>query len=155
MVDLVQVLEGATYLAFIAGAIFAVFELRSISGDRKTDLMMRMNEYWASKSFQETLLKLRETKTKEPLEIEKAVGKLELYALVDYLDGIASLAQFKLLSVKFICYQYPWAGTWNKLEPYVQYYREHGRKYWGLAFESIAKTDLKLIEQHGMEIIEG
>lgn len=155
MVDLLQVLEGATYAAFIAGAIFAVIELRSISGDRKTDLLMRMNEYWASKDFQETLMKLRNTKSKEPLELEKSVGKLELYALVDYLDGIASLAQFRLIGTKFVCYQYPWTGTWNKLEPYVVYTREQGRKYWGGNLEWIAKIDLKYIKRAGMEVIEG
>ena len=153
MVDLLQVLEGATYTAFIAGAIFAVFELRSIKSDRKTELIMRVTEYLSDKELQETMAKVREINTKDPLQIEAEVGKDAIFALVDYLDGISSLAQFKLLDVKFLCYQFTWAGTWNRLEPYVKHMRPRSLKYWGSGFEWMAKEDMKWIKRLGMEVM--
>ena len=48
MVDILQVLEGATYAAFILGATVAVIELRSMRKDRELEFYMRMNEYWCS-----------------------------------------------------------------------------------------------------------
>ena len=66
MVDILQVLEGAAYVGFIAGAIFAVMELRTLSKDRKTELTMRMNEHWASKDFEEAFIKIRELDSTDP-----------------------------------------------------------------------------------------
>ena len=153
MVDLMQVLEGATYAAFIAGAIFAVIELRSMKSDRKTELILRINEYFSSKDFEETMFKVREIDTKDPREIEEKVGRVAIFALVDYLDGISALAQFKLLDVKFLCYQFTWTGTWNRLEPYIKHMRQYSLRYWGSGFEWMAAEDLKWINRMGMEIM--
>ena len=153
MVDLMQVLEGATYAAFIAGAIFAVVEVRSIKNDRKTELVMRMGEY-LSINFQETLLKLSDLDTKDPRQIEEKVGRLGIYGLVGYLEQIAVLAQHKLLDTKFVCYMFPWVGIWRKLEPYVMYVRQSGHKYWAADLEWIAAEDMKFIDRLGMEVID-
>jgi hypothetical protein len=71
VVDLLLVLEGAAYVGFIVGAIFAVYELRSASKDRKTDMMMRINEWWCRPEWAEPLAKLWKTDFKNEEEAEK------------------------------------------------------------------------------------
>ena len=44
MVDLMHVLEGLAYVGFIAGAFFAVVELRTMSRDRKIESKLRETE---------------------------------------------------------------------------------------------------------------
>lgn len=42
MVDLIQVLEGAAYVGFILGAVFAVLELRGIGRERRVSIVVDM-----------------------------------------------------------------------------------------------------------------
>jgi hypothetical protein len=142
VVDLLQVLEGLAYVGFIAGAIFAVIELRSMSKDRETDFQMRMNEYWSSKDFAEVLLKVRELpETTDPREIEDKVGKLGLYRYVEYLDGIAGLVENRSLNKKLVLSLAEWFGLWVKLEPWIFDVREKGYPVFASGFQWLVEED--------------
>lgn len=144
MVDLMRVLEGATYAAFIAGAIFAVIELRTMRKDRETDFLMRMNEFWCSKDFAEVLLKVRELpETDDPREIENKVGKLPLYMYVEYLEGIAMMAQNKSLKKDFVLSLAEWFNLWVKLEPWIRDVRQKGYPVFAEGFEWLVEEDQK------------
>jgi len=119
VVDTLQVLEGATYLAFIVGALVAVYELRSMSKDRKTELMMRMNEHWCSRDFEEALLNIKELDTKDPREMEGKCGKVSLWMVVDYDDTIAAMAYYNLLDRKFVLQQIAFDIHWEILQPWI------------------------------------
>ena len=142
MVDILQVLEGATYMAFIAGAIFAVLELRSMNKDRETDFMMRLNEYWTSKDFIETVVKVRELpETNDPREIEDLVGKMALHSYVEYLDGIGQMGRNKTMRLDFVLDLAEWAGLWVKLEPWILDVRQKGIPLFGSDFQWIVEED--------------
>lgn len=145
VVDILQVLEGATYMAFIAGAIFAVVELRTMSKDRETDFLMRMNDYWSSKDFQEALLRVREmNETEDPHEIEDKCGRLALFTYVDYFEGIAMLAMNKSLNKQFVLNLAEWFGLWNKLEPWIMYQRQiAGSDMFAGGFQWLVEEDQK------------
>ena len=113
MVDILQVLEGAAYVGFIAGAIFAVMELRSLSKDRRTELIMRMNEHWSSKDFEEAWIKIRELDSKNPSEMEEKCSRLSLWMVVNYFDGIGNLARENLLDREFVLGQVNWVFMWE------------------------------------------
>jgi hypothetical protein len=119
VVDILQVLEGAAYVGFIAGAIFAVMELRTLSRDRKTEVVMRMNEYWASKDFEEAFIKIRELDSEDPRQMEEKCTKQSLWMVVDYLDGIGVLAEDGLLDKKYVINMIAWELIWDRLEPWV------------------------------------
>ena len=144
MVDILQVLEGATYAAFIAGAIFAVIELRSMSKDRETDFLMRMNEYWTSRDFMEANLKVKELpETEDPREIENKVGKLDLYRYVEYLDGVAMLVQNKSLKLSFALGLAEWFNLWENLEPWILNERQKGTGVFAGGFQWLVEEDSK------------
>ena len=147
MVDILQVLEGATYAAFIVGAIIAVYELRSASKDRRAETLMRTNEFWCSKDFEETFLKMREAyddKVQGSKELEDRVGKLALWTLVDYLDGVASLAKTRAIDKKTVLIMFGWYRMWSGLEPWVRYKRENGYPQVAESFEWLATEEKRL-----------
>ena len=144
MVEVLQVLEGATYAAFIAGAIFAVIELRSMNKDRETDFLMRMNEYWASRDFMDVHIKARELpETDDPRQIEDKIGKVALYSYVEYFEGIAGLVQNKSLKLDFALSIFEWFGIWEKLEPWILNERQKGRGVFATGFEWLVEEDSK------------
>ena len=147
MVDVLQVLEGATYAAFIVGAIVAIYELLSASKDRRTDILIRTNEFWCSREFEETFLKMRqayEDNVQDFHELENRVGKLALWTQVDYLDGVASLAQTKAINNKTILGMFGWYRMWSGLEPWISNKRKNGYPQLATAFEWLAAEDKRL-----------
>ena len=146
MVDILQVLEGLAYVGFITGAIFAVVELRSMGKDRETDFLMRLNDYWSSRDFTGALVKVRELpETDDPHEIEDKCGKLALYSLVGYLEGISMMAENKLLNKKFVLYITDWSGIWTKLEPWIDYVRRNEQIGFADSLEWLVAEDVQEI----------
>jgi len=144
VVDILQVLEGATYGAFIAGAIFAVIEMRSMNKDRETDFLMRFNEYWSSRDFMDTHIKVRELPvTDDPRVIEGKVGKVALFRYVEYLEGIAMLVQNKSLKLSFVLDLAEWFGPWEKLEPWVLDERQKERGVFAGGLQWLVEEDSK------------
>jgi len=145
VVDILQVLEGLAYVGFIAGAIFAIIELRSMRKDRELEFYMRMNEYWCSRDFEEAIIKVRELPPEidDPREVESKCGSLALWTYVDYLDGIGQMARSKILSKEFVLDLAEWAGLWIKLEPWIMDKRQNGFAVLGSDFQWIVEADQK------------
>lgn len=144
MVDILQVLEGLAYVGFIAGAIFAVMELRGLSRDRKTEMLMRMNDYWCSRDFEEANVKLNEMQTKDPREMEEQCGKLNLWMMMDYLDGIGMMVQARLVDEKFVLNLGAWASLWDRMEPWISDMRRNGRPGLASGFEWLAAEERRI-----------
>ncbi len=119
MVDASLVLDAIVAVSIAAGAFFAVVELRSMSKDRRTELIMRMNEHWSSKDFEEAWIRVRELDSKNPGEMEKECPKLSLWMVVNYFDGIGDLARENLLDREFVLGKVNWVFMWERLEPWV------------------------------------
>ena len=153
MVDILLVLEGAAYVGFIAGAIFAVMELRTMSKDRKTEFVMRMNEYWASKDFEEAFIKVRELDSKDPRLMEEKCTKQSLWMVVDYVDGIGTLVEDGLLDKKYLLNMVAWELLWDRLEPWVVDMRKKvGNPELATGFECAAREARRIsarLEQAG------
>ena len=144
VVELLQVLEGATYMAFIAGAIFAVIELRSMNKDRETDFLMRMNDFWSSRDFEETRVKVMDLPvTDDPRQIEDKVGRVALFSYIDYFEGIAMMAQNKSLKLGFVLGLAEWFALWEKLDPWVLNERQKGSGAFAGGFEWLVEEDQK------------
>ncbi len=145
MVDVLQVLEGATYAAFIAGAIFAVIELRTMSRDRRMELVLRFNEFWCSKDFVEAFTKVRKLgpEDKNPRQIEEKCTEESLWMVMDYVTGVGDLYYYgNLVDRKFVRGMISWNLIWQKLEPWVVDMRQKvGNPYIGLSLEGCAAEE--------------
>ena len=117
VVDILQILEGATYAAFIVGAIVAVFELRTMSRDRKLELKLRETEFFCSREFEEATVNA----VKGNFEPGK-VSDVDMKMLADYWDSMAEMIRARLVTAEEAGLMYeeawewmkPWMATWEE-----------------------------------------
>jgi hypothetical protein len=140
VVDLLAILEGLAYVGFIAGAIFAVIELRTMARDRQTQFIMRVNEFWSTKDFEEAVTRIDELDSKDPRKMEEMATKTSLKLVVNYLDGIGDLARRGLLKKELVLDITAWDTVWDKLLPWIDSERKRtGNIHFGYGFEYAAE----------------
>jgi len=119
-VDFLQVLEGAAYVGFIFGAIFAVLELRTMSKDRKTELIMRTNEFMCTREWTEATAKFMKARFQTPEEAEKQCSLPILLMIADYCEGIGTLAQRGLVPKDVVIDILPIEYVWDKIKVWAR-----------------------------------
>ncbi len=125
MVDLMLVLEGTAYLAFIVGAIFAVFELRELKRDRRMDVMMRASEHTNTREFEDAMGKLWRSNANDAKELEKQVSYTDLAMIGDFFNHIAWLGTNGIIDKRTLVEYFPFGYFWEKLRPWVEAEREN------------------------------
>ena len=149
MVDILLVLEGAAYVGFIFGAIFAVLELRTMSKDRKTDLLMRASEFTCTLEWQGAAAKFMKARFQTPEEAEEQVSLPGLLIIADYCEGIATLARRGLVPKDVVIDIIPIEYCWDKIKVWARApsdIDDPNRNRYGLAypdFEWLAGEDRK------------
>jgi len=114
VVDILQVLEGATYVGFVASAIFAVLELRSMARDRRTELALRMTEYWCSLEFQEAAAKFLKARFTSAKEAEEQCSLPALLMAAGFFEKIGYMARKKLVPMDMVLETMPVEYCWEK-----------------------------------------
>jgi len=120
VVDILQVLEGGAYVGFIFGAIFAVLELRTMSKDRKTELLMRTSEFCCTLEWEEAAAKFMKARFQTPEEAEEQVSLPVLMMIADYCEGIGTLAQRGLVPKDVVLDMLPIEYVWDKIKVWAQ-----------------------------------
>jgi hypothetical protein len=124
VVDILQVLEGLAYVGFIAGAIFAVIELRTMSRDRKTELLVNMAEHWSSREFVEALSHYAEADFQSAEKAEKTCPRISLFMMSEYFDSMATLARKKAVSFDLMYQLLDFEGVWERMKPWCLHMRD-------------------------------
>ncbi len=119
MTELMEVIEGAAYLSFVLLAVFAIFQLRIMARDRKTEFMMRVSEFVCSKDFQEPLCRLWRTDAQDAEGLEKDVSYTGLSMIADYFEGLSSFVERDLIEEGLVADQYNYPVLWEKIKPWV------------------------------------
>lgn len=140
MVDILPILEGLAYVGFIAGAVFAVMELRDIKKDRRIELQTRMMEQGTTRELMEPLVKIWRTETADPQELEKEISPVSLYMIGENWSIMANLATTGLIRPKDLLEYFDYATFWQKIGPWVMAEREatHSPNMWD-DIESLAR----------------
>lgn len=112
-------MEGATYAAFIVGAIVAIYELREFRTDRRLDLLMRLMERGATREFQEPMSKVWRLKTNNPQEIEKEISLTDIHMLIEFWSISGHLATSGLIDAKVLLDYFDYEEFWKKLGPWI------------------------------------
>ncbi len=120
MVDLLQVLEGLAYVGFIAGAIFAVFELRGMRNERRMEIMMRASEHTNTREFEDAMAKLWRSSAADAKELEKQVTYVDICMIADFFEKLAWMGKKGIIDGKIVAEYYPFPYLWAKLQPWVQ-----------------------------------
>lgn len=119
MVDIIQVLEGQAYVGFIAGAIFAVMELRDIKRDRQIDLMTRLMEHAATREFQDPQAKIWRTNASDAQELEKEIPSADLYMVGEFWSITAFLATSGLVRREELLKYMDFEALWARMGPWI------------------------------------
>ncbi len=139
--DVVQVLEAATYVAFVAGAIFALSELRTMSKDRKTQLVMSVWSTFNSSGFAETHARIDATVTKDLKDIETKCSRADITKVTQFYEGLGLLVRKRLVDPELVlemCYP---RFMWAKLKPWVDEERQRLTPFVCEHFEYLARLD--------------
>ena len=119
VVDLLQVLEGGAYAGFIAGAIFAVLELRDLKRDRRLELVTQAGMRLTSREFEEAVCKLWRTDTTDAKELETRVSYVDLSMITDFYSGMANLGLVGVVDKEMLTSFVQFSPVWNKVKPFV------------------------------------
>jgi len=119
VVDILQVLEGATYLAFIVGAIVAVYELRDMKKDRRLALVMQAMTHHTTLEFEDAVGKLWRANATDAAGLEKQVGYAELGMITDFYWSIAQLGLQGVVDRKMLYPFFPFRSVWSRIKPFV------------------------------------
>lgn len=118
--DLIEMLQVATYIAFIAGAIFAVVELRDYKRERQMEILMRIAEHVNTREFQDAMMKMAKANAENPKELEKQVSASDLNMIANYFEHVAWLGTTGIVDRKMIIRFYPWQYFWQRLQPWIE-----------------------------------
>ena len=124
MVDASLVLDAIVAVSIAAGAFFAVMELRSMSRDRKTDIMMRCMEFSCTREYIEIDRKISNSKALDAKGLEHDVSVVGLDLAVTSVEFLAFLARRNLIDRKLVLEFWPTDVAWKKLRPWVIAERE-------------------------------
>ncbi len=117
--DMLQVLEGAAYVGFIAGAIFAVIELRAIKKDRRLEFWLRLSERLSDRDFVEAYCRIVRAKGTTAQELEDEISYSGLRMVTDYSEFIAMLGRLGLIDRKELTDILDFNDIWKKVQPWV------------------------------------
>jgi hypothetical protein len=122
VVEVLQVLEGAAYVGLIAGAIFAVYELRDMKKSHKLELMMRMNDSWCRTEFLDAAIKIVRANFTTAAEAEEQCSAVSIKLIADSFDWAATYVREGLVDADAVpldfeyCYEKlkPWLTDWEQ-----------------------------------------
>jgi len=119
LVDVQQILDGAVSLAVIAGAIFAVIQLRDIKKDRRLGIVIEAGMRLTSREFEEAVCKLWQSSAADAEELEKQVSRVELSMITDFYSGMANLGLVGIVDKRVLTSFVQFSPVWNKVKPFV------------------------------------
>ena len=119
MVDASLALDAIVAVSIAAGAFFAVFELRDLKNDRRTELILEGCMHWTTREFEDALNKLSQADAKDARELEKQVSRTDLYMITDFHWSVARLGLEGLVDMDTLIHIYPFSYVWSKVKPWV------------------------------------
>jgi hypothetical protein len=120
MVDATFVMDAIVAVSIAAGAAFAVLELRSMSKDRKTELLMRIAEFTCRLEFEEAGARFVKANFQTPEEAEEQLSLPVLMMLADYNDFLGTLAKNELVPKDAILDTFDFEYAWEKIKVWAR-----------------------------------
>jgi len=139
VVEILQVLEGAAYVGFIAGAIFAVLQLREIGKDRRVGVVVNMYSTFISTDMTEAYSKIITEDFQSAADMEQKCSHASLAKIAGFYEGVGYLARKRLVDPKVVIELLPITVVWRKMMPWVMLDRERTAPSQWVEFEYLAR----------------
>lgn len=140
MVEVLQVLEGLAYLGFIAGAIFAVLELRGISRERRANTVVDMYKTFISSDMTDAWAKVFASSSQSGTDMEKECSLSTLVRVAGFYEAVGYLARKRLVDPKIAVELLPIGTAWNKMQPWLLFDRARSSPGAWREFEFITRA---------------
>ena len=148
MVDILQVLEGLAYVGFIAGAIFAVLELRGIGRDRRVSIIVDMYNSFVSVDMTDAYSMIMTGNFQNAEDMERQCSYSSLTRVAGFYEALGYLCRNRLVDPKVVMDLMPAPALWSKMAPWIAADRERsGYSEGWTEFEYLAKAT----EVHNIE----
>jgi hypothetical protein len=134
------ILEGLAYVGFIAGAIFAVIELRGVGRDRRVRTVVDMYSSFISTDMTEAYSKLITGDFQNAKDMEQKCSHSSLARLAGFYEGVGYLARHKLVDPKVVMDFLPIMAMWRKMQPWIILDRERTDPNQWTEFEYLARV---------------
>lgn len=130
-------------MSIALGALFTVMELRGMSRDRKTHLVLDVFNHVTTTDYMGHWAKIRDTEFKDGKDAEDRCSLASIALIACYTDAVALLIRRKLVDPELIFDLIDFDLVWKRLGPWVQYQRERYNEYF---FENLEPAAEKNIE---------
>ena len=140
MVDVLQVLEGLAHVGFIAGAIFAVLELRGISRERRANTVVDMYQTFIASDMTEAYAKVITSISQSGADMEKECSLSTLVRVAGFYEAVGYLARKRLVDPKLVVELLPIGTAWNKMQPWLLFDRARSSAGAWREFEFITRA---------------
>ncbi|MFX0097516.1 MAG: hypothetical protein ACFE7E_07135 [Candidatus Hodarchaeota archaeon] len=123
-IQTVSILVAA--ISVVIGVIFTVFELRTASNQRRTELLMSVHSRFASEEFANAWEKIRTRETKNYSEYARKYGFSEVIQVSSIFEALGYLIHRGLIDKDFVCdvISESTMMTWEKVKPMIDDARE-------------------------------
>jgi len=123
VVDLLQLLQVIASVGLIAGTIFAVIELRTMSKARKTQLVIDLTRHMATPEFMGQMEKIFFNDISDGKEARAKIGYVPLMTVATFFEEIGLLIRLKLIDYRVVHETFSIEAVWNLMKPWCLYVR--------------------------------
>ena len=118
LVDASLMLDAIVAVSIAAGAVFAVMELRGMSRDRRTHLVIDVFSHVGTLEFSEQFAKVFFSDAKDAKEVEEKCSIVALSMVGRYYEGIGLLIRRGLVDYDLIFESLPFHILWERMKPW-------------------------------------
>jgi hypothetical protein len=102
MVDVSIVLSIVTTASIVIGVVFALLELRHLTGTRKTEIIMKIYDRFGSREIVEAINKIGSSKFESLDNYREKYGFTEAVEIAVLFEGIGVLLEQNLIDIKWL-----------------------------------------------------
>jgi hypothetical protein len=126
MVDVSTILSIVTTVSIVAGVVFALLELRHLTGTRKTEIIMKIYDRFGSKEMVEAINKVGGSKFENINDYRDKYGFTEAVEVAVLFEGIGVLLEQNLIDIKMADKLFgPTINTlWERMQPLIHAMRK-------------------------------
>ena len=152
MVDASLLLDVVVAVSIALGALFAIAELRDLSKDRKTQLVMSVWSTFMSSDFAEAHTRIDESEFKDLKDIMEKCSRADLLKVSYVYEGLGLLVEKRLVDPKMVLEMSYSRIIWAKLKPWMDEERRIIGSLAGEHFEYLANLDTQYKKQRYAEL---
>jgi hypothetical protein len=121
MVDVSTILSIVTTVSIVIGVIFALMELRHLTGTRKTEIIMKIYDRFGSREMVEAIMKVGNAKFETIEDYRNKYGFTEVTEIAVLFEGLGVLLEQNLIDIKMVDQLFGPSlnSLWERMQPVI------------------------------------